>query len=93
MLVRKRVVGLQGKGGGVDMNDRDFEILLKKLLAQDLSAGTEAFRDALLDRCLDVLCEDDGLEVSDDDLELLAAAGDPFAAGSLSATDQPDHIC
>lgn len=59
------------------MNDREFEHMLERLVKQDFSAGTEAFRDALLDRCLDVLDADsDGVQLNDDDLDLLAAAGD-----------------
>lgn len=49
---------------------------LEKVLARDYSVGTEAFRESLLARCLDVLGK--GAEpqvVSDDDLEMLAAAG------------------
>lgn len=74
------------KGGCVD--DREFENRLEQLLKQDLSAGTEAFRDELLARCLAVL--DDGsaaddspdvAELDDSVLDLLAAAGD------LSALD------
>ena len=62
------------------MNDREIEKMLGTLLAQDLSSGTEAFRDALLERCLDVLNSDSEVTVlSDDDLEMLAAAGDPTA--------------
>lgn len=53
---------------------------IRRILSQDLSAGTEAFRDALLARCLEVLGSDDsesGLDLFDEDLELLAAAGSP----------------
>lgn len=59
---------------------------LEQLLKQDLSDGTDAFRDALLGSCLDVLCsENDAREVDEDDLELLAAAGDVYsAAGQFS---------
>lgn len=58
------------------MNDRKFEQMLERLLKQDFSAGTEAFRDSLLQRCLDVLAEENGMELDDEDLELLSAAGD-----------------
>lgn len=62
------------------MNDQEFELVLERLMGQDLSAGTEDFRDALLARCLSVLCADDeGAIVDDDVLDLLAAAGDAFA--------------
>ena len=50
---------------------------ITRLLSQDLSEGTEAFRDALLARCLDALdAESQSQELDDDQLELLAAAGD-----------------
>ena len=64
------------------MNERDIE----KLLAQDPSAGTEAFREELLSRCLAVLDTDesalvatwgDASVLSDEVLDMLAAAGDP----------------
>jgi len=58
---------------------------LRRILSQDLSVGTEAFRDALLARCLDVLAAGDGADLGDDELELLAAAGDPSAMGGLPA--------
>lgn len=69
------------KGGCVD--DRKFENKLQQMLKLDLSAGTEAFRDDLLARCLDVLGSDsasndpsEGIELDDATLDLLAAAGD-----------------
>ena len=59
------------RGAGVDERE------IAKVLQQDLSKGTEAFRDALLRRCLDVLDSDnDGRSLDDDELEMLAAAGD-----------------
>ena len=62
------------------MNEHDLE----QLLSQDLSAGTDEFRDALLARCLAVLNADSyGHEIDDDALDLLAAAGDPFVNGIL----------
>ena len=55
------------------MDEKD----IKKILSTDLSESTEAFRDELLKRCLDLLPSDDGsFELVDADLELLAAAGD-----------------
>lgn len=48
-------------------------------MKQDFSAGTEAFRDTLLERCLSVLDEDDeGRCLDDAELDMLAAAGDTF---------------
>ena len=64
------------------MNEREIE----KLLAQDLSAGSEAFRDELLSRCLAVLGTEESAFVAtrgdvrvleDETLDMLAAAGDP----------------
>ena len=50
---------------------------LEKLLAYDFSSGTEPFREALLGRCLEILqAMDDADELDEDELELLAAAGD-----------------
>ena len=62
------------------MNDREFEQRLEQLLRQDLSVGTEAFRDALLARCLDELpgAGDEPRQLDIADLELVAAAGDAF---------------
>lgn len=60
-----------------DIDDMEFEARLKGLLSQNFSEGTETFRDALLERCLDVLDADGGkAELEDEALELLAAAGD-----------------
>ena len=56
---------------------------IAKILRQDLSKGTEEFRDTLLKRCLAVLdSENTGLSLEDDELEMLAAAGDLCAAPS-----------
>lgn len=59
------------------MDEHDLE----RILRQDLAQGTEAFRDDLLARCLAELSSQDAAELSDDELELLAAAGDPALAG------------
>ena len=75
------------------MSGEQFEQMLARLLQADFSAGTESFRDELLARCLAVLDADardaatEGeagcrvVELSDADLELLAAAGDAASAG------------
>lgn len=70
------------------MDEREFGEMLQRLLEQDLSIGTEGFRDKLLARCLDVLGADsqalDGVfcdELTDAELELLAAGGDPIVPG------------
>ena len=72
-----------GEGAGVDV--RRFEQMLERVLQVDYSAGTGAFRDGLLARCLaelDAGSAYDGAELDDDDLGLLAAAGDPDAGGA-----------
>ena len=59
------------KGAGMD------ESAIERLLGRDLSEGTEAFRDALLYRCLEVLGQaDEGIPLDDDALDLLSAAGE-----------------
>ena len=55
-----------------NMNEKELERLLK----QNYSEGTEAFRDDLLKRCLSLLGSNNG-EIDDDALDSLAAAGDP----------------
>lgn len=45
------------------------------MLSRDRSAGTERFRDELLVRCLAVIAAS-SRDLSDDEVELLAAAGD-----------------
>ena len=65
------------------MGDEEFEEMVERLMKKDYSVGTEAFRDKLLQQCLDVLCEeDDAMLIEDQDLELLAAAGSPFLTPS-----------
>ena len=51
------------------MDEREIE----RIMRQDLSKGTEKFRDALLARCLAVLGSEDGMLLDDSELELLAA--------------------
>lgn len=73
------------------MDDREFEKKLEQLLQADLSVGTEAFRDALLARCLKALPEaiDEPQSLEDADLVLLAAAGNVYAADdSISSPSQ-----
>ena len=63
------------------MEERELDKMLERLLQQDLSAGTEEFRDELLARCLDVLDADDAVDEIDDSLlDMLAAAGDVYSA-------------
>ena len=66
------------------MDEREFDEMFGQLLKQDFSAGTEEFRSNLLKRCLSMLDsggvsangENDFSELTDSDLELLAAAGE-----------------
>ena len=69
------------------MNERNFEQQLKGLFSKDLSAGTEAFREDLLARCLDVLGSE-AQKLADDELEMLSAAGDVTAL--TEDTDRTD---
>ena len=65
------------------MDEREFERMVQRAMKQDLSAGTEAFRDALLARCLEELDADDEARcLDDDDLDMLAAAGDANLFGT-----------
>ena len=61
------------------MDDRELDTLLGRLMKQDFSVGTDAFREDLLERCKAVLNEDEGTVLDDADLDMLAAAGDVFA--------------
>lgn len=59
------------------------------LLAQDYSAGTAVFREELLERCLEELTGSSSeLELSDGDLDMLAAAGTSELPES-DGTNQP----
>ena len=62
---------------------------LSRIMKTDLSKGTEEFRDALLGRCLFVLGADDVVEL-DDELDMLAAAGDP--SQFLRPDDPEDNL-
>ena len=58
---------------------------IARLMQLDFSEGTETFRDALLARCLDALRPENQMrELDDDDLDMLAAAGDPAAIGNAT---------
>lgn len=59
------------------MDEREFEQTLVQLMRRDASADSDAFRESLLERCLEVLDADGGCSPVDDaDLDLLSAAGD-----------------
>lgn len=60
------------------VDDRTFDKMLNRLMKQDFSVGTDAFRDDLLERCKDMLGTD-GSRIDDSDLDMLAAAGDAFS--------------
>ena len=60
------------------MDERAFEQMLGQLMKQDFAAGTEAFRDSLLERCLTVLGEGDGTVVDDADLDQIAGGAAPL---------------
>lgn len=64
------------------MNDNDIARLLK----HDFSKGTEAFADSLLTQALSLVNKGSGVELSDDDLDMLAAAGE------ASLDDKPDFF-
>lgn len=74
------------------MGEREFEDMLRRVMKADFATGTEAFRDALLARCLaelgiDPHAADEPLaeyELSEAELELLAAAGDVFLTQNQS---------
>lgn len=73
------------------MEEREFERMLEGLMSSDCSKGTEAFRDALLERCLTVLGEDtECVELDDEDLDMLAAAGDVYASSTTTWGDGQD---
>lgn len=66
------------------MEERELANMLERVLGQGLPEGVEEFRDDLLARCLDAI--DDkvvAFELADDDLEMLAAAGDLASLGEL----------
>ena len=61
------------------MAESSFDQKLDQLMGQDLSIGTEAFREDLLNRCLAIMGADSsGIELDDGELDLLSAAGDVF---------------
>jgi hypothetical protein len=70
------------------MDDGGFEQRLGELLSQDLSAGTEAFRESLLGRCLGALGGGGARGLSDDELEMLSAAGDVASLADASGLDR-----
>ena len=82
-LLRKR---------GCDVDDRELDKMLERLMKQDLSAGTDAFRDDLLERCKAVLdADDEGTYIDDAELDWLAAAGDVYAGLAGGATPFGDE--
>ena len=55
------------------MDERDVE----RILSHDFAAEATEFHDRLLDRCLAVLRQNGFRVLEDEDLEMLAAAGNP----------------
>lgn len=75
--ITARIEGSGLRKRGPEVNEGAFEQSLERLMRQDLSTGTEAFRERLLAECLDAIAQgDDCVELDDDELEMLAAAGD-----------------
>ena len=69
------------------MDDRDIE----RILGKDLSVGTDAFREKLLGKCLESIESlDEGVELGDDVLDMLAAAGDLSALDPHGFPDPTD---
>ena len=67
---------------GAAVDEQRLEHILEMHMKQDFSDGTEAFRDELLARCLEALSvrsdetrDENGEDIDEADLELLAAAG------------------
>ena len=59
----------------MDMNVK----MIERVLSRDYSVGKQAFKEKLLQRCLAELDQgDEGLELADDELDMLAAAGVPY---------------
>lgn len=85
--------------GETSVEEREFERMFRRLMQQDLSAGTQGFRDALLERCIVALSAGtEGLPLTDEELGMLAAAGEPELAtpedrleclDRLESTDRP----
>jgi len=70
------------------VEEREFEQMLERMMQQDLSAGTQGFRDALLERCIATLhANDEGMPLDDADLEMLAAAGVPELTAGHAVPD------
>lgn len=70
----------------------DWELELVLLMGEDLSEGTESFREILLARCLSVLnadvADDEGTELDDDTLDMLAAAGEAISPDPTAPASQ-----
>ena len=68
------------------MDEREFEQMLGQVMKHDFSAGSEAFRDALLERCLEELASDDTQVAVSGALSqwdyVITSASKPVEAGS-----------
>ena len=70
------------------MDATAFDDKLEGLFSQDLSKGTDGFRQALLNRCLAQFDEDVN-EVSESDLDMLWAAGEASASMAGNRPKKP----
>ena len=67
------------------MGDHRFDEWLETLLSQDLSAGTEKFRETLLEDCIEaIVTSGKAIELDDGELQSLAAAGDMLSSARTS---------
>ena len=77
------------------MDSREFENMLRRVMKCDIAAGTETFRDELLERCLAELGSDPHaaddvarvVEIDEVDLEMIAAAGNAMTQNGAPLGD------
>ena len=75
------------------MSDHRFGKWLETLLSQDLSVGTEEFRETLLEDCIEaVVTSGKTIELDDDELQSLAAAGDMLDSSRTSPTEAMQRL-
>ena len=68
------------------MDEADVKQALKRWAHAD-----DAFGEELLQRCQAVLCQDDCVELEDEELEMLAAAGDAYLPADLPGGMQGEN--
>lgn len=66
------------------MEEKDIE----RILRQGFPLPGEASRDDLLQRCLALIDEADVREIADEELEMLAAAGQPFPSVDIVPSNE-----